>query len=77
MGYPPKKARKIDLPGKTHLCGIFFHPDCTVGTGIKPVQLSLAGYTAGGEFRPALKIVMDFSTKIAETAPVVKTENLC
>mgnify|MGYP001700337119 CR=1 FL=1 len=35
---------------------IFFHPDCTVGTGITPVQLSLADFTAGREFHPALKI---------------------
>ena len=35
---------------------IFFHPDCTVGTGITPVQLALADFTAGREFRPALKI---------------------
>jgi hypothetical protein len=34
----------------------FFHPDFTVGTGISPVHaLRLAGFTAGGEFRPALK----------------------
>ena len=34
---------------------IFSRPDYTVGTGIEPVQLSLAGYTAGGELHPALK----------------------
>ena len=35
---------------------IFFHPDCTVGSGISPDHASrLAGFTAGGEFRPALK----------------------
>ena len=34
----------------------FFHPDSTVGTGIKPVQLALADFTAGREFHPALKI---------------------
>ena len=33
----------------------FFHPDYTVGTGIKPVQLALADYTAGRESHPALK----------------------
>jgi len=34
----------------------FFHPDFTVGTGISPVHaLRLAGFTAGGELRPALK----------------------
>lgn len=42
------------------LSASFFHPDCTVGTGISPVQhlpcgQALAGSTAGGEFRPALK----------------------
>ena len=40
----------------------FFHPDYTVGTGIQPAQLSLAGsstfcrFTAGGESRPAPKL---------------------
>jgi hypothetical protein len=33
----------------------FFHPDFTVATGITPVLLSLAGYTAGEEFHLALK----------------------
>ena len=36
---------------------IFFHPDCTVGSGISPDHASrLAGFTAGREFHPALKI---------------------
>ena len=34
---------------------IFFHPDYTVGTGITPVQLALADYTAGRGSHPALK----------------------
>ena len=34
----------------------FFHPDYTVGTGITPVQLALADFTAGRELHPALKI---------------------
>jgi len=39
---------------------IFFHPDYTVGFGITPNQLSLAGFaqtalTAGGELHPAPK----------------------
>ena len=37
---------------------IFFHPDCTVGTGITPVHaFRLAGFTAGGESHPALKML--------------------
>ena len=39
---------------------IFFHPDYTVGTGITPVQLTLADFTAGRELHPALKIYMIF-----------------
>ena len=39
---------------------IFFHPDYTVGTGITPVQLALADFTAGRELRPALKIHIDY-----------------
>ena len=44
---------------------IFFHPDYTVGSGVTPNHAStaaaralfrLAGFTAGGEFHPALKI---------------------
>ena len=36
---------------------IFFHPDCTVGPGISPDHASrLAGFTAGRESHPALKI---------------------
>ena len=34
---------------------IFFHPDYTVGTGITPVQLARADFTAGRESHPALK----------------------
>ncbi len=37
----------------------FFHPDYTVGFGISPNQQlpkqPVAGFTAGGEFHPALK----------------------
>ena len=44
---------------------ILFHPDYTVGPGVTPDLLTqgiltkakaLAGYTAGGELRPALRI---------------------
>ena len=41
---------------------IFFHPDYTVGTGISPIQSGplkgrrVAGFTAGRELHPALKI---------------------
>ena len=37
---------------------VFFHPDCTVGTGISPVQLALADFTAGRELHPALKTLV-------------------
>lgn len=38
---------------------IFFHPDCTVGPGISPDHASrLAGFTAGRESHPALKIIV-------------------
>ena len=38
---------------------IFFHPDCTVGPGISPDHASrLAGFTAGRELHPALKIFL-------------------
>lgn len=33
----------------------FSHPDYTVGTGITPVQLARADFTAGRELHPALK----------------------
>jgi len=41
---------------------ILYHPDYTVGSGITPDLLTfqtlkaLAGYTAGGEFHPALRM---------------------
>ena len=38
---------------------IFSHPDCTVGFGITPNHaLRLAGFTAGRESHPALKIII-------------------
>jgi hypothetical protein len=38
---------------------IFFHPDYTVGPGITPGHaFRLVGYTTGGEFHPALKIIL-------------------
>ena len=46
-----------DKNGRGHT--IFFHPDSTVGPGITPGHASrLAGCTAGGEFHPALKILI-------------------
>ena len=48
--FPPVPPKKI-----------FFHPDCTVGTGITPVQLSLADFTAGRELHPALKNILNSS----------------
>ena len=37
---------------------LFFHPDCTVGIGISPIQLALADFTAGRELHPALKTLV-------------------
>ena len=53
---------------------VLFHPDYTVGTGITPVQLTLADYTAGRGSHPALKTSMQFSAAriIAPGAAVVK-----
>jgi len=52
-----------EIPAAKMLTSIyFFHPDYTVGTGIQPAQLSLAGssafcrITAGGESHPAPKL---------------------
>ena len=49
------QARKQTAGQSEPAAAIFFHPDCTVGTGITPVQLSLADFTAGRELHPALK----------------------
>ena len=50
---PAFRARKKRARLFAH---IFFHPDCTVGPGIATgLPKRLAGYTAGGEFHPALK----------------------
>lgn len=46
---------------------IFSHPDCTVGFGISPNQLSLTGLwthdpiTVGGEFHPAPKTTVNLT----------------
>jgi len=52
-----------EIPAAKMLTSIyFFHPDYTVGTGIQPAQLLLAGssafcrITAGGESHPAPKL---------------------
>ena len=44
---------------------IFFHPDCTVGTGITPDQRknAFADFTAGGDSHPALKILFSSPTE--------------
>ena len=44
--------------------GTFFHPDSTVGLGVSPNRrIALADFTAGGEFRPALKILFSSLTE--------------
>ena len=41
---------------------IFFHPDYTVGFGISPNHaLRLAGFTAGRDLHPALKIFIQLT----------------
>ena len=64
---PKKLLRALNRQTKTGCmqfqnrpAAIFFHPDYTVGTGITPVQLALADFTAGRELRPALKIHIDY-----------------
>jgi hypothetical protein len=60
-----KEARK---PARfDDICPILFHPDYTVGPGMTPDLLTssnsqgiagpLAGYTAGGDLHPALRIM--------------------
>jgi hypothetical protein len=55
-------SRAEDCEAKDN-CHILFHPDYTVGPGVTPDLLTprisprpLAGYTAGGELHPALRI---------------------
>ena len=53
-----KNSGTIPRANKIHIC-IFFHPDYTVGFGLTPNHaLRLAGYTAGRDFHPALKIIV-------------------
>ena len=59
---PKKLLRALNRQAETgcmqfqnRSASIFFHPDYTVGTGITPVQLALADFTAGRELHPALK----------------------
>ncbi len=42
MIFPHKKAPNTEVQGTLTVYSFFFHPDCTVGTGFTPVQLSLA-----------------------------------
>jgi hypothetical protein len=61
-----KIAPNTKYPGRENALlhfRIFSHPDCTVGSGISPDQschAGVAGYTAGGEFHPAPKILVDW-----------------
>ena len=59
---PKKHLRALNRQAETGCmqiqnrpAAIFFHPDCTVGTGITPVQLARADFTAGRDSHPALK----------------------
>ena len=65
-----KGLRNVTIPEHAHARGplapgdtIFFHPDYTVGPGVSPGHaFRLAGYTAGGELPPALKILIQLPT---------------
>ena len=46
---------KTKIPAAKCRFFAFFHPDYTVGTGVSPVQLARADFTAGRELHPALK----------------------
>ncbi len=50
---------------------IFFHPDCTVGTGVAPVPApeALADFTADREFHPALKTSVPYSLFVTDSIP--------
>ena len=53
----PSQSSDTTFIQKINCTIIFFHPDCTVGPGISPDHASrLAGFTAGRESHPALKI---------------------
>ena len=56
-GSPSQSSDTTFIHTKINCTIIFFHPDCTVGPGISPDHASrLAGFTAGRESHPALKI---------------------
>ena len=51
------RAQTLHSSIKNNCTIIFFHPDYTVGSGITPDHASRpAGFTAGKESHPALKI---------------------
>ena len=64
---------------KSH-CPILFYPDYTVGPGVTPDLLTqaipwnceaLAGYTAGGDLHPALRIMPGEIAKPSRVSPAV------
>jgi hypothetical protein len=57
-GLTKKRPSRIKPPGWTAI-NLLFHPDFTVAIGIAPIHaLRLAGYTAGGDFHPALRFYL-------------------
>ena len=57
MDHHPRAFDTTFIYLKINCTIIFSHPDCTVGSGISPDHTSrLAGFTAGRESHPALKI---------------------
>jgi len=47
-----KKSRSKATGLNTQICALFFHPDYTVGFGIEPNRLSLAGLSAFAALPP-------------------------
>jgi hypothetical protein len=50
---PQKNYGAYDI----HISIVFYHPDFTVGSGITPLRLALADFTAGRDFHPAPKTI--------------------
>ncbi len=75
----PGRSQKT-AAGKARSRTILFHPDYTVGPGVTPDLLTLwlwpkalAGYTAGGELHPALRMPDDMPGAVFVTGARVWT----
>ena len=73
-----KNAPGIGYPGhKNTVKPIFFHPDCTVGIGIAPIQLALADFYRRSGIAPCPEDLYEIINSIPRLHRLVKKTGLC